>query len=467
MPAELANLEQRLQSYGSPVEMLRDNAQVPLNLPVLPDVFTNVFDEQRSWRETCSFYDQSHHMGDLIVEGPDAEAVFSSVGTNSFDGFGVGKAKQLLCVNPDGYYIGDGILSHTEENRYRLVAPTHTPTWVVYNIEQGDFDVGYEFDLNTPARANEVTFDEDTGFAELDNPPLSFRYEIMGPNTIDVMREITDASVEDIAFFNLDTITIDGIEVRALQHSMGGEGGIELWGPWEHANEIKARILEAGEQHGMRRLGTLTYRSTACFSGWVHFPLSAVYSESMREYREWLDAESFVGLVSLSGSFYSDDITDYYMTPADIGLERCVAFDHDFVGRDALEDIMADPPRQLVMLEWDGMEVVDVYSTLFEEGKMKKFVELLDPSWGGSHYDEVRMDGEYAGVSKWPVYNYNERAIFSMAALDTDQCQPGSEVEVLWGIPEGEERPPNVEPHVQSEISATVHDVEAWRDQHR
>ena len=53
-----------------------------------------------------------------------------------------------------------------------------------------------------------------------------------------------------------------------------------------------------------------------------------------REYREWLPL-SQVG--SLGGSFVSDDITDYYVTPYDIGYGHIVKFDHDFLGREALE----------------------------------------------------------------------------------------------------------------------------------
>lgn len=454
MSADDQSLWQKLRSYESPVEMLRSNEQVPLNLPVFPDVYTNVFEEQRSWRETCSLYDQSHHMADLIVSGPDAIDAFSDVAVNSFEDFEVGKAKQLLVCNPKGYYIGDGILSHYEEGEYRLVAPSHGPTWIKYNIERGDYDVNVEFDPNTPAR---------------DGPPKSFRYEIMGPNTTDLLGDLTDDPLESIPFFNIREISLLGHDVYALQHTMGGKGGLELWGPWEHAEEIKDAILETGEDYGLRQLGTLTYRSTACFSGWVHFPLPALYDESMRDYQEWLDAQGFAANVSLSGSFYSDELEDYYVTPADVGLERLVSFDHEFIGREALEEHMEDPPRRLVMLKWEGADVVDVYASLFDQGggDPYKFIELLDPSWGGSHYDEVRRGGEFAGVSKWPVYNTNERAILSLAAIQHEHAEPGNVVTLKWGIPEGEERPPNVERHVPTDIDATVYEVEAFRDQHR
>ena len=39
----------------------------------------------------------------------------------------------------------------------------------------------------------------------------------------------------------------------------------------------------------------------------------------MKAYREWLPANGYEGTGSLGGSFYSDDIADYYLTPYDLG----------------------------------------------------------------------------------------------------------------------------------------------------
>ena len=62
------NLEQALQAAKSPVEMLRNSQIGPYAFPVVPSEFTNWRDEQRSWRETCALFDQSHHMTDLYLD---------------------------------------------------------------------------------------------------------------------------------------------------------------------------------------------------------------------------------------------------------------------------------------------------------------------------------------------------------------------------------------------------------------
>ena len=62
--------------------------------------FSNWRDEQVAWRETAALFDQSHHMTDLYVEGPDVDRLFSHLGVNTFENFAVDKAKQFVACNP-------------------------------------------------------------------------------------------------------------------------------------------------------------------------------------------------------------------------------------------------------------------------------------------------------------------------------------------------------------------------------
>jgi glycine cleavage system aminomethyltransferase T len=57
----------------------------------------------------------------------------------------------------------------------------------------------------------------------------------------------------------------------------------------------------------------------------------------MRRYREWLPASGYEGTGSLGGSFVSSNIEDYYLTPYELGYGPFVKFDHEFFGREALE----------------------------------------------------------------------------------------------------------------------------------
>ena len=81
------SLEELLQAAGGPVELARNSQIGPYVYPKVPSEFTNWRDEQLAWPETCALFDQSHHMTDLYVEGPDVIKLFSALGVNTFQNF--------------------------------------------------------------------------------------------------------------------------------------------------------------------------------------------------------------------------------------------------------------------------------------------------------------------------------------------------------------------------------------------
>jgi len=113
---------------------------------------------------------------------------------------------------------------------------------------------------------------------------------------------------------------------------MAGQPGYELFGPWEYADEVRGAIVEAGFAYGLRQVGSRTYATNTLESGWIPSPCPAIYDGAeMKGYREWLPADGYEGMASIGGSFYSEDIDDYYLTPYDLGYGRLVDLDHEFV----------------------------------------------------------------------------------------------------------------------------------------
>src|SRR6202021_3460837 len=104
------SLESLLNSAGDIVEFLRNQQAGPNVYPGVPAEYTNWRDEQRAWQQTCVLFNQSYHMPELMVEGPDAFDFLNGLGINSFKGFTPDKAKQLVPCSHDGYVIGDVIL---------------------------------------------------------------------------------------------------------------------------------------------------------------------------------------------------------------------------------------------------------------------------------------------------------------------------------------------------------------------
>jgi vanillate/3-O-methylgallate O-demethylase len=252
----------------------------------------------------------------------------------------------------------------------------------------------------------------------------------------------------------MDTIEIDGVETYALSHGMAAMPGLEIFGPHEYHDEVLDAIFNAGDQYGIRQLGSKAYKTGKIGSGWFVASVPAIYDhDELDGYREWLGADSREASLSLGGSFDSDDITDYYMTPMERGQDHMVDFDHEFVGREALEEM--DQERERVTLLWDAEDVVNVYASLFGDGPTNKFIDMPDVAnqWSSIHYDKILKDGEVVGISKYPGYLVYEREFLSLATIDLEYSEPGTEVTFVWGDDSGKR---NVERHEKVEISATV-----------
>jgi len=206
------SLEELLQAGGGAVQLARNSQIGPYVYPAVAAEFSNWRDEQVAWKETSALFDQSHHMTDMYVEGPDVVKLFSDLGINTFKNFAVNKAKQFVAVNYDGYVIGDAILFFLDENRVNLVGRPSAHNWVQYHAETGGYDVTVERDERTAVNP--------TGRRKI------YRYQVQGPTALKVLEAATGGPLPDIKFFNMDHITIAGHKVRALHHGMSGAPGL-------------------------------------------------------------------------------------------------------------------------------------------------------------------------------------------------------------------------------------------------
>jgi glycine cleavage system aminomethyltransferase T len=317
------------------------------------------------------------------------------------------------------------------------------PNWVEYHVETGEYDAWTEADERYHDKPADV-------------PHKTFRYQLQGPNAVAVLDAATDGPTPDIPFFEFEEVTIDGRTVKALGHSMSAHPGYEIWGPWEDSEAIRESLVDAGQAYGIRQLGEKSFKAQQAEKGWVARPVPAIFGDEMEAYRRWLDDDSYEAISTLGGSFHADDISDYYVTPAEVGYGSFVDFDHEFVGRDALRAEVGDPDRTTVTLVWDDDDVLGTFESLFREGETQKYFDLSKPFWSVFHYDEVLKDGDHVGVSKYFTYTYNERTVLSVGVVDTDHAEPGTRVTLVWGEPGGTSPNPKVEPHVQAEIGATV-----------
>jgi glycine cleavage system aminomethyltransferase T len=438
---QAASLEQKLRGFRNPVDMLRNSQSGPYVFPIQPE-FSNWRDEQESWQKTAVLFDQSFHMPDLYVRGPDTVRLLSDLGVNTFKNFRKDVAKQFVAVNHDGYVIGDAIVFGLEDDSVNIVGRPPAGNWVEFHARSGKYDVEVERDERSLSNPK---------------PRKTFRYEVQGPNAWAILEKANGGKIDDIKFFRMGVINVAGLKVRALRHGMSGAPGLELWGPWEDARRVKDALLEAGKDLGLKQGGARAYSTVAIESAWIPSPMPAIYSgETMKSYREWLPATGFEANASLGGSFVSDNVEDYYLTPWDLGYGGFVNFDHDFIGRDALMKRKDVPHRKKVSLRWNEEDVLKIFGSMFETDKRAKYMDLPAAHYATLPYDAILKDGAIAGISTYPVYTSNGRCWISLSMIDEAHSATGTEVSVLWGEPDGGTSKPTVERHIQTMVRATV-----------
>ncbi len=441
------NLQDVLDAAGDTVALLRNSQIGAYIYPVVPYEFSNWRREQRAWRDTAVLYDQSHHMVNLFLRGPGAIKLISDSGINSVANFPVDMAKQFVPTTPAGHVIGDGILFHLAEEEFVWVGRNPAANWLQYRAQTGGYDVEVEYDNRSPSRpyGHAVT-------------RTFWRFQIQGPNAWQVIEKVNGGPVEQLKFFRMAHMNVAGEQVRTLRHGMAGAPGLELWGPYETYEKVREAILEAGREFGLEMCGARAYASNALESGWIPSPLPGIYTgEELRGYREWLGADSYEANNALAGSFVGGTIEDYYLNPWELGYGPFVKFDHDFIGRDALEAIDADSQRHKVTLAWHPEDVAAIFSSLLDiDEDPYQFFDLPIANYGASNFDSVLDgDGRVVGFSMFTGYSYNERRALSLATIDPE-VEIGSEVRVVWGEPDGGTRKSTVERHRQIEVRAIV-----------
>lgn len=462
-----SNLEQILAAAGNPVEMLRNSQIGAYVYPVVASEFHNWRSEQWAWQHSAVLFDQSHHMVDLYIRGRDALKLISDTAINSTRTFKVNQAKQYVPTTPYGHVIGDGILFYLAEEEFVYVGRAPAANWLMYHAETGGYDVEIVKDDRSPSRP-------------MGNPVkrISWRFQIQGPNAWAIIEKLHGGPLEQLKFFHMSEMNIAGRKVRTLRHGMSGAPGLEIWGPYEEQEEIRAAILEAGKEFGIVPCGSRAYPSNTLESGWIPSPLPAIYSgEKLKAYREWLGAGSYEATGAIGGSFVSDRIEDYYLNPWELGYGPFVKFDHDFIGREALEALDPATQRRKVTLAWNGEDMAKIYASMFDPDNTPcKFFDLPLANYASSNYDRVvDADGRTVGLSMFTGYSFNEKSALSLATIDP-AIPVGSELRVVWGEEDGGTRKTTVEPHRQIEVRAIVSPVpysrvaretyhEGWRTQ--
>lgn len=378
-------------------------------------------DEQMSWKTTCYVGDWSF-VPQIRVRGPDALRLFAALSVNSFVNHPVGKAKHCVMCNEDGKVITEGILLRHAEDDFEFEA---APAWIWYHIKTGHYDVQVSF-------------------------PSTHKLQVSGPSALYLLEKLTNTTLRDVKFMHTKVVPIKGSDVTFLRQGMAGEIGFELHGPIHQHEKIYAAILEAGREFGIRRLGRRTFHANHVEASYPTTGMeywNALSDERRADFYEFMKDNApaeWVGTpmaelwgvslsTSLMGSWDGDAIEDLYRSPIELGWGKSVVFDHDFIGRAALEVEMANPKRQIVTLEFNSEDLIRIYASLFDKEQPYLPFEMPHPPYITAWVDWILKDGRKIGHSTFPLYSYYFRKAISLSFVDVRFSEPGTDVEILWG----------------------------------
>jgi len=377
----------------------------------LPE-YTDWQDESMSWKESCYIGDWSF-LWQRRYRGPDVLKLFSDFSVNSFAKFGHLQSKHVTHTNLNGKVIHEGILSRLGEEEFMLFG--RGSFWMDYQLRRGNY--------NASSEAEE-----------------GFNFQVAGPNAVAVVERAAGVDLRNVKFMHSGEVTIAGHPVLALRQGMSGEPGFELQGKSAHAAEVYDAVLRAGQQFGIRKLGgraAFINHLEACFPTIVTDYLPAIFDPEMEEYLAEFKAgmPAFASTFNVAGSFEADEISAWYRSPVELGWSKTIKFDHDFLGRAALEPEVANPRRVMRTLVWNEQDVVDVYASLFRQGGHYHFMEMPRDQRGFMYADRVLSGNSEVGVSTSRGYSYFFRQMLSLCTIDVSQAEPGTQVTIIWGNP--------------------------------
>ena len=264
------------------------------------NAFNNVAEESKAVRERVGFSEASN-FAKYKVSGAGSAAWLTSLFTNSLPK--IGRTVLTAMLNPEGKIVGEFSVSRIGEEEFFLfgsqAAEVHHPRWFIAHLPK-DSAIRFE------------------------NLSLSMvGLTVAGPRSRDLLQKLTDTSLatKDFPFMAFRKVNIGMAPIWLSRMTYTGDLGYEMWIAPEYQRYLFDLIMEAGKEYDMRLFG---------FRALITMRLEKNFGTWFREYRP-------------------------IYTPLEAGMERAMKFDHEFIGRAAVEAEMKNggPKRKLVMFTVD------------------------------------------------------------------------------------------------------------------
>jgi glycine cleavage system aminomethyltransferase T len=373
--------------------------------------------ESLSWKNSCYLHAGLNPASPYRLQGPGALSLLRDACINGFTKFSIGCSKHAVMCNKFGNVMADGMVLRTGEEDFTCY---FLNPYIDYLVASGRYDVSGE-----------------------DLSGKTFLFQVAGPQSLAVLESATADSLRDIEFLwhRPSSIPHEGrtIPVRVFRLGVARTLAYEVHGHIEDALDVYRAIQERGEQFGIQRIGMQVYGMHHTEGGfaqsYLHF--LPAYTEDP-DFMAFLDGGADAYMRDLPGSA-GTVLEKRYANPAELGWAHMIKFDHEFVGRAALERIVTEPHRRIVTLEWNQDDVVEIFSSQFNANDDEFMDFAANPIWTAHNSvvfsDDVVAGDDLVGISSGRVFSYFYRQMLSLALLKPEHAQIGDEVDVIWGRP--------------------------------
>jgi aminomethyltransferase len=219
----------------------------------MPVQYSGIIEEHMAVRTAAGLFDVSH-MGEVLIQGPEALAFVQHLITNDASTLYDGRALYTVLCTPDGGIIDDGLVYRRSETEYMMVLNAA-------NIAR---------DLEWMRRHNPM------GAELTDISGTTALLALQGPKALQIAQPLVNADLNELSYYHFWEQT-DGAFLgcdTALLSRTGytGEPGLELYVPAEQASHVWETLLDAGADHGLQPAGlgardTLRLEAGLCLHG--------------------------------------------------------------------------------------------------------------------------------------------------------------------------------------------------------
>lgn len=286
---------------------------VPFGGFEMPIQYTDIADEHNAVRQACGVFDVSH-MGEVLVEGPDAERYVQHIFTNDVAGAPVGKIYYGMMLHPHGGTVDDLLVYKMAEQKFFLV------------INAANIDKDYAWMLAQKDGMDVAVINQSEQYGQL---------AIQGPQAEALTEKLLGLECAELAFYTFKTIDVDGETLIVSRTGYTGEDGFEIYGSHAYIQKSWDVLVNSGE---VKPCG-LGCRDTLRFE--VGLPL------------------------------YGDELTDE-LSPIEAGLGMFVKVEkEEFIGKEAVAKQKAEGvSRKIVGIELAGRAIPRHGYDVEAEGKV-------------------------------------------------------------------------------------------------